>query len=228
MTQYLGLHTIPFAAAIIDLDGTMIDTVGDFEVALALALADLGQPPVSRAFISLTVGKGSEYLIRRSLAEVGAPESLYEEAWQRYQHHYLAVNGQHSAVYPGVAEGLQALRERGLRLACITNKPNAFARPLLEAKGLSGFFDHAFGGDTFPHKKPHPMPLLKACEALGTQPAQTLVVGDSSNDVAAARAAGCPVVLVSYGYNHGEPVASAKPDAIVDRIDHIPALLRGS
>ena len=228
MTQHLGLHTIHFAAAIIDLDGTMIDTVGDFEVALARALADLGQPPVSRAFISLTVGKGSEYLLRRSLAEVGAPESLYEEAWQRYQHHYLAVNGQHSAVYPGVAEGLQALRERGLRLACITNKPNAFARPLLEAKGLSGFFDHAFGGDTFPHKKPHPMPLLKACEALGTQPAQTLVVGDSSNDVAAARAAGCPVVLVSYGYNHGEPVASAKPDAIVDRIDHIPALLRGS
>ena len=228
MTQHLGLHTIPFAAAIVDLDGTMVDTVGDFEVALARALADLGQPPVSRAFIALTVGKGSEYLLRRSLAEVGAPESLYKEVWQRYQHHYLAVNGQHSAVYPGVAEGLQALRERGLRLACITNKPNAFARPLLEAKGLSGFFDHAFGGDAFPHKKPHPMPLLKACEALDTQPAQTLVVGDSSNDVAAARAAGCPVVLVSYGYNHGEPAASAKPDVIVDRIDHIPALLRGS
>ena len=228
MTQHLGLHTIPFAAAIVDLDGTMVDTVADFEVALARALADLGQPPVSRAFILLTVGKGSEYLLRRSLAKVGAPESLYEKAWQRYQHHYLAVNGQHSAVYPGVAEGLQALRERGLCLACITNKPNAFARPLLEAKGLSRFFDHAFGGDTFRHKKPHPMPLLKACEALGTRPAQTLMVGDSSNDVAAARAAGCPVVLVSYGYNHGEPVASAKPDAIVDRIDHIPALLRGS
>jgi len=223
----MGLNGIAFSAAIVDLDGTMVDTVGDFEVALARALADLGLPPVSRAFISVTVGKGSEHLLTRSLAEVGAPASLYGEAWQRYQHHYLAINGQHSAVFPGVVEGLQALRDLGLRLACITNKPNAFARPLLQAKGLSGFFDHAFGGDAFPHKKPHPMPLLKACEALGTQPAQTLMVGDSSNDAAAARAAGCPVVLVSYGYNHGEPVASASPDAIVDRIDLIPALLRG-
>ena len=222
----MSLNATAFAAAIVDLDGTMVDTVGDFEVALARALADLGQPPVSRAFIARTVGKGSEYLLTRSLAEVGAPATLYEEAWQRYQHHYLAINGQHSAVYPGVAEGLQALRDMGLRLACITNKPNAFARPLLLAKGLSGFFDHAFGGDAFPHTKPHPMPLLKACEALGAQPAQTLMVGDSSNDAAAARAAGCPVVLVSYGYNHGEPVANATPDAIVDRIDHIPALLR--
>jgi phosphoglycolate phosphatase len=221
----MSLNASVFAAAIVDLDGTMVDTVGDFEVALARALADLGQPPVSRAFIARTVGKGSEHLLTRSLAEVGAPAHLYEEAWQRYQHHYLAINGQHSAVYPGVAEGLQALREMGLRLACITNKPNAFARPLLLAKGLSQFFDHAFGGDAFPHKKPHPMPLLKACEALGTQPAQTLMVGDSSNDAAAARAAGCPVVLVSYGYNHGEPVASAQPDAIVDRITEIAALI---
>jgi len=189
-------------------------------------LADLGRPAVGRAFIARTVGKGSEHLIARTLAEVGAPASLFDEAWQRYQHHYLAINGQHSSVYPGVAEGLQMLRDMGLRLACITNKPNAFARPLLAAKGLSGFFDHAFGGDAFAHKKPHPMPLLKACEALGSTPARTLVVGDSSNDAEAARAAGCQVVLVSYGYNHGEPVASARPDAIVDRIDQIPALLR--
>jgi phosphoglycolate phosphatase len=221
----MSLRSTTFAAAIVDLDGTMVDTVGDFEAALARALADLGQPPVSRAFIARTVGKGSEHLITRTLAEVGAPASWYEEAWQRYQHHYLAINGQHSAVYPGVAEGLQALRQRGLKLACITNKPTAFARPLLAAKGLSGYFDHAFGGDAFAHKKPHPLPLLKACEALGTGPAQTLMVGDSSNDAAAARAAGCPVVLVSYGYNHGEPVASAAPDAIVDRLDAIPALL---
>jgi phosphoglycolate phosphatase len=212
---------VQFEAAIVDLDGTLVDTVGDFEVALVRALADLGWPPVSREFISRTIGKGSEHLLSRTLAEVGAPAELYEQAWQRYQHHYLQINGQHSAVFDGAIEGLQMLRARGLRLACLTNKPGAFARPLLASKGLDGYFDHVFGGDAFAHKKPHPLPLLKACEALGSTPAHTLMVGDSSNDAAAARAAGCPVVLVSYGYNHGEPVSAAAPDAIVDRIDAI-------
>lgn len=221
----MTLHQTAFQAAIVDLDGTLIDTVGDFEVALRLALADLGWPPVSRAFIARTVGKGSEHLLTRTLAEVGAPAALYEQAWARYQHHYLQINGQHSALFPGAAAGLESLRTHGLKLVCLTNKPGAFARPLLAAKGLDGCFEHVFGGDAFAHKKPHPMPLLKACEALGTLPANTLMVGDSSNDAAAARAAGCPVVLVSYGYNHGEPVADARPDAIVDSIDDIAALL---
>ena len=221
----MSLNAIPFEAAIVDLDGTMVDTVGDFEVALRLALADLGWPPVGHDFISRTVGKGSEHLLSRTLAEVGAPAALYDQAWARYQHHYLAINGQHSAVFPGVVEGLQALRARGLRLACLTNKPGSFARPLLASKGLDGYFEHAFGGDAFEHKKPHPLPLLKACEALGSAPSRTLMVGDSSNDAAAARAAGCPVVLLSYGYNHGEPIAAAGADAVIDRIDDLPALL---
>lgn len=223
----MPLPPTAFQAAIVDLDGTLVDTVGDFEVALCLALADLGWPPVARDFISRTVGKGSEHLLTRTLAEVGAPASLYDEAWARYQHHYLAINGQHSDVYPGAEAGLQALQARGLRLACLTNKPGSFARPLLAAKGLDRYFDHVFGGDAFEHKKPHPQPLLKTCAALGSGPAQTLMVGDSSNDAAAARAAGCPVVLVSYGYNHGEPVDAVDADAIVDRIDEIPALLSG-
>jgi phosphoglycolate phosphatase len=211
----------PIDAAIVDLDGTMVDTVGDFEVALGRALTDLGHVPVSRAFIARTVGKGSEYLLTRALAEAGAPADAYDAAWARYQHHYLQINGQHSAVFDGVVEGLQALRARGLRLACLTNKPTAFARPLLAANGLDGFFDQVFGGDAFERKKPDPMPLLKTCEALGTVPARTLMVGDSSNDAQAARAAGCPVVLVTYGYNHGEPVADARPDALLDRIDEL-------
>lgn len=212
-------------AAIVDLDGTQVDTVGDFEVALARALADLGYPPVGRDFIALTVGKGSDHLLRRTLAQVGAPESLFERAYSRYQHHYLGINGEHSQVFAGVAEGLQALRARGLRLACLTNKPTAFARPLLERKGLARFFEHAFGGDAFERKKPDPLPLLQTCRALGTDPGQTLMVGDSSNDAQAARAAGCPVVLVRYGYNHGEPVASAGADALIDRLDELSALL---
>lgn len=212
-------------AAIVDLDGTMVDTVGDFEVALSRTLADLGHPAVGRDFISLTVGKGSEHLIRRTLQQVGAPATDYDRAWDRYQHHYLQINGQHSAVFDGVVEGLQLLRARGLRLACLTNKPTAFARPLLATKGLADYFEQAFGGDAFARKKPDPLPLLETCNALGTAPAATLMVGDSSNDAAAARAAGCPVVLVSYGYNHGEPVSSAGADAVIDRIDDLRHLL---
>lgn len=221
----MPLPNIVFEAAIVDLDGTMIDTVGDFEVALRHSLADLGWPPVTREFISHTVGKGSEHLIRRTLEQVGAPESLFDAAWQRYQHHYLATNGQHADVYPGVLQGLETLRSRGLRLACVTNKPTAFARPLLALKGLDGFFEAVFGGDAFERKKPDPLPLLKTCEALRSVPARTLMVGDSSNDAQAARAAGCPVVLVSYGYNHGEPVALAQPDAVIDRLEQLGALL---
>ena len=211
----------PLHAAIVDLDGTMVDTVGDFEAALGAMLADQGLPRVGRAFIERTVGKGSEHLIRSTLAEVGADAALYDVAWARYQHHYLAINGQFSAVYPGVVEGLRALAGAGLKLACLTNKPGAFARPLLAAKGLDGYFSQVFGGDAFARKKPDPLPLIETCRALGTTPARTLMVGDSSNDAQAARAAGCPVVLVNYGYNHGRPVEEAAPDAVIARLDQI-------
>ncbi len=212
-------------AAIVDLDGTLVDTVGDFEVALRSMAADLGLAAVPRAFIQKTVGKGSEHLITRSLAEVGAPASMYDEAWARYQHHYLQVNGRHSDVFPGVREGLAGLVARGLRLVCLTNKPGVFARPLLEAKGLAPYFEQVFGGDAFARKKPDPLPLLEACRVLGAEPPRVLMVGDSSNDAAAARAAGCPVVLMSHGYNHGEPVTDVDADAVFDRLDELLPLL---
>jgi phosphoglycolate phosphatase len=206
-------------AAIIDLDGTMVDTLGDFERVLALTLADLGLPPVSRAFIARTVGRGSQYLLARTLEEAGGAAERLPLAWERYQVHYEAVNGLHAEVFPGVVEGLAALRARGWPLACVTNKPRAFALRLLQSKGLADAFAHVFGGDSFERHKPDPLPLLKTCEALGTAPARTLVIGDSRNDCEAARAAGCPVVLVDYGYNHGEPVELAQPDAVIPRID---------
>ena len=212
-------------AAIVDLDGTMVDTVGDFVQALHLTMADLGQPTVAREFVLRTIGKGSEHLIGRVLQEVGAPASLFDAAWRRYQHHYRAINGRYSTVYPGVIDGLQALRQMGLRLACLTNKPGAFAQQLLALKGLDKFFTHCFGGDAFARKKPDPLPIIETCRALSSSPAQTLMVGDSSNDAAAARAAGCPVVLVSYGYNHGEPVAAMGADAVIDRLDALPAFV---
>jgi phosphoglycolate phosphatase len=209
----------PLRALLIDLDGTLVDTLGDFELALGRMLAELGHTAVSRAFIERTVGQGSEHLIRCTLAEAGAPATLFDAAWAAYQRHYLAINGQAAALYPGVSAGLAALRALGLPLVCLTNKPGAFAEGLLRAKDLRGHFLHVFGGDAFARKKPDPMPLLGACAALGTAPAQTLMVGDSRNDVQAARAAGCPVVLVPYGYNHGEPAEAAGADAIVSGID---------
>lgn len=211
----------PYRAAIVDLDGTMVDTLGDFEVALNRTLVDLDLPPVSRSLVEKTVGKGSEHLIRSVLAhQLALPEvtglgsvcasrsvdALYEPAWQGYQQHYLEINGDFSDVYPGVVKGLQDLRDAGLVLACLTNKPLAFAQDLLNAKGLARHFSHVFGGDSFERKKPDPLPLLRTCEALGVQPQEALMVGDSSNDAQAGHAAGCGVVLVTYGYNHGQPI----------------------
>lgn len=224
-------------AAIVDLDGTMVDTLGDFVQALGRMLHDLGLPPIAPAQVEHMVGKGSEHLLRSVLKHVlnqaeqaqaaieieAKVEALYPRAWESYQHHYLAVNGQYARTYAGVAEGLQALRRAGLPLACLTNKPTSFARPLLRAKGLDGFFDHVFGGDAFERKKPDPLPLLKTCQALGTAPARTLMIGDSSNDALAARAAGCPVVLVTYGYNHGQPVRSVDADGYLDALTDISA-----
>ncbi|MDA8522845.1 phosphoglycolate phosphatase [Acidovorax sp. NCPPB 4044] len=218
-------------AAIVDLDGTMVDTLGDFAEALNRMLDELSLPAIAAADIERMVGKGSEHLLRSVLAHVlqaleparraAEVDARYPAAWAAYERHYLAINGSCSHVFDGVAEGLAALRHAGLRLACVTNKPTAFAVPLLEAKGLAGFFEHVFGGDAFDRKKPDPLPLLKACEALGTVPARTLAIGDSVNDARAARAAGCPVVLVTYGYNHGEPARSVEADAHVDSLEEL-------
>ena len=223
----LPLDCTALDGAIVDLDGTMVDTLGDFAQALNLMLADLALPAIAPPAIANMVGKGSAHLLRlvlnHALAQQGraltAPEieALNVRAWPIYQQHYLRINGQFASVYAGVPEGLQALR-RGLRLACVTNKPLPFALPLLRAKGLEGFFEHVFGGDSFEKKKPDPQPLLKTCAALGTAPARTLMVGDSSNDAQAARAAGCPVVLTTYGYNHGQPVRAVDADGWVDSL----------
>lgn len=225
-------------AVIFDLDGTLVNTLGDFQVALHRTMADLDLPPVSDALIEQTIGKGSEHLIRSLLAhQITRPEvkgagqacaaltvdALFDRAWQRYQHHYLAINGQFANVYPGVMDVLNDLSAKGMPMACLTNKPLAFAQALLKDKALTSFFGPVFGGDSFERKKPDPLPLLKTCEALGTVPTRTLMVGDSRNDAQAAHAAGCPVVLVTYGYNHGQPVQDTPAAAWLDTLADLPA-----
>ena len=215
-------------AVMIDLDGTMVDTIGDFEVALNRALSDLQVPTANRLLIERSIGKGSEHLIRTVLKHQFAlpemsgnsreVEQLFMPVWERYEHHYLSINGEFSNVFPGVMEGLEQIKALGLPMACLTNKPVSFTLPLIQDKGLAPYFTKVFGGDSFERKKPDPLPLLKTCEALQSLPAQTLMVGDSSNDAQAADAAGCPVVLMTYGYNHGEPIQNTPALAWLDSL----------
>jgi len=208
----------PIRAAIIDLDGTMLHTVPDFHVAINRMRAEFDLAPIGEDQIALMVGKGSENLIRAVLAlDLNAEdvESAFEAAMATYQRHYLSINGDHSALYPDVIAGLQAMKAQGLRLACVTNKPIAFATPLLAQKGLAGYFDVLYGGDSLARKKPHPMPLLQVCSDFGLDPAQVVAIGDSSNDAEAARAAGCFVLAVPYGYNHGQSIHETDSDGIV-------------
>ncbi|MRW86901.1 phosphoglycolate phosphatase [Pseudoduganella sp. FT26W] len=216
-------------AAIIDLDGTMLDTIPDFHVAINGMRAELGLGPITREQIALMVGKGSENLIRSVLAldwDAARIEAAFASAMDAYQRHYLSINGNHSALYPDVLEGLAALKAQGLRLACVTNKPIAFTTPLLKLKGLDGFFEVVYGGDSLPRKKPDPLPLQTVCADFGLQPAQVVAIGDSSNDAQAARAAGCPVLTVPYGYNHGESVHDIDSDGIVSTLLEAASLIR--
>jgi phosphoglycolate phosphatase len=225
------MKNMSLQAVMIDLDGTMVDTIGDFEVALNHALTDLHIPKANRELIERSIGKGSEHLIRTvlkhqlALPEVAVNalevEQFFTPVWERYEQHYLSINGEFSTVFPGVIEGLEQLKAMGLPLACLTNKPVSFTTPLLKDKGLFNYFEQVFGGDSFERKKPDPLPLLKTCEALGSSPHRTLMVGDSSNDAQAANAAGCPLVLMTYGYNHGEPIQKIPALAWLDSLDQL-------
>ena len=205
-------------AAIIDLDGTMVDTAPDFQVAINRMRAELDLAPLNIETVKEFVGKGSENLMRRVLGvdfDAEEVERRFDHALQRYQHHYLQINGLHSQVYPEVPEGLAAMKEQGLRLACVTNKPIGFARPLLDKTGLLPYFEVIYGGDSLPRKKPDPLPMLTVCRDFDIAPHQAVAIGDSSNDAEAARAAGCRSLIVPYGYNHGQPVQSVASDGIV-------------
>lgn len=197
----------------IDLDGTLLDTVPDLAAAANGMLRELGRPEYDVDTIAGFIGRGIPKLVERCLPDLDA--DAVAEAQTIFRRHYAVENGRRSKLYPGVLEGLQAFRAAGLPLAVITNKAAAFTEPLLVATQLGIWFNFTVSGDSLPEKKPHPMQLLHACQRMGTQPAENLHIGDSRHDATAARAAGCPVFIVPYGYNEGEDVQGIDCDAIV-------------
>jgi phosphoglycolate phosphatase len=208
-------------AALIDLDGTMVDTAEDFCAALNAMLARLGATPIALPEVLGYIGKGSEHLIRSVLAPRYAAErasELFGPAFDAYQEEYARINGRHTRLYPEVENGLRALQAAGIRLACVTNKPLRFALELLERYELRQYFAVVYGGDSWPHKKPHPQPMLEACRALAAEPAHTVAIGDSENDALAATAAGLWSLALPYGYNHGQPVQNIPADGIVKNL----------
>lgn len=208
-----------FESVTLDLDGTLLDTIADLAAGCNAMLVELGRAPRSQAEIHSFVGKGMAVLVERCLSD-GAPPApaLLADGIAVFQKHYTALNGSATRIYPGVVEGLDALRALGLPLAVVTNKPAAFTAPLLARMGLDTYFAAVVSGDTLPYKKPRPEPILHACALLGSQPAANLHIGDSANDIDAARAAGSPVLCVPYGYNEGRLVDSADCDALVSSL----------
>ena len=219
----------PARAVLLDLDGTLLDTVADLHVAANGMLHDLDRPPVAIEDIRAYVGRGIPNLVKRllagNLAAADDPAPPPADAVASFRKHYAAVNGRASAPYPGVMDGLAALKTKGLPLGVITNKAAAFTEPLLERTGLAPFMSVVVSGDTLPRAKPDPMPVVWACGRLGVSPADTTMIGDSVNDFTAGRGAGCRVLLVPYGYNEGRDVRTLACDAIVASIEDAARLI---
>jgi phosphoglycolate phosphatase len=213
---------LPVKAVLLDLDGTLLDTVLDLHAAANGMLADLGRPPVAVADIRAYVGRGIPNLVKRILAgkleAADDPAPPPDAALASFKKHYEHFNGRAAKPFPGVMDGLAALKAKGLPLGVITNKAQAFTLPLLERTGLAPFMSVTVSGDQLPRPKPDPMPLVWACGRMNVSPADTLMVGDSVHDFKAGRAAGCKVFLVPYGYNEGQDVQGLAADAIVASI----------
>ena len=213
---------------LIDLDGTLIDSVPDLAYCVDALMSQLGLPPRGEAKVRQWVGNGIERLVKRALLDQldGEPDpALLAKALPIYFELYKDNLSKRSRLYPGVKEGLQFLLDAGYKLGCITNKAAAFTEPLLKDLGIYDYFRIVVSGDTLPVKKPDPLPLLHAAQFFKVEPSQALMVGDSISDVKAARAAGFQVVCVSYGYNHGQDIRDAHPDAVINSMAQLSGML---
>ncbi len=214
-------------AIVIDLDGTLLSTAPELAKAANRMLQEMEYETVSNDILSSYIGNGISWLVKRALTgEMHAtPDAaLYEHALPIFEKHYRDLLLE-SQPFDGVIDGLNAMRDAGFRLGCITNKAGSFTQPLLEGTGLAPYFELVLAGDSLPEKKPHPLPLQHAAEFFGVPTSQLLLIGDSLNDTLAARAAGCPVFCVPYGYNHGNPVEDLDLDAVIANLPAALALI---
>jgi phosphoglycolate phosphatase len=221
---HAGERMFDVSAIAFDLDGTLLDTVHDIAGAVNALLAELGYPPCATDEIRTLIGKGMPNLVRRSLAlardepPAAITDAVIADALPRLQAHYGTRLGRETEIFAGVIEGLDRLRAMGFPLAVVTNKAARFVQPHLDLAGIGDYFALLVGGDTLPTRKPAPGPLLHAAAHFGIPPARLLMVGDSGNDVDAARAAGCPVLVLPYGYSEGTPVHDLNADGIVSSL----------
>lgn len=209
---------------LIDLDGTLVDSVPDLAYCVDQMMAQLAMPLRGEAAVRNWVGNGVERLVRRALinAVEGEPDDdLFARAYPIFLALYTDNYSQRSCVYDGVVEGLEWMLAQGYRLSCVTNKAEAFTLPLLKDKGLHDYFEFVVSGDTCAEKKPHPMPLLHAAELMKVSPDNALMIGDSKSDVKAARAAGFHIFCMTYGYNHGEDIRDYQPDVVMDSMSEL-------
>jgi phosphoglycolate phosphatase len=223
--------SLPLAVkmVMIDLDGTLIHTAPDLAASANAMLEELGMATHSQQQVETWIGNGVSRLVKRALVGQldGEPEAaLYEKGYALFLRHYARLVSDQSRPYDGVVEGLQRLKADGFSLACITNKAESFTLPLLRDLELDQYFELVLSGDSLPKKKPDPLPLLHACEHFGITPEHGLLVGDSLNDTQAARAAGMPVICVSYGYNRGQDVRELQPEAVIDSLTELPQYIR--
>jgi phosphoglycolate phosphatase len=216
------------AMILIDVDGTLVDSVPDLAYCVDAMMAQIGRPPHGEAKVRNWVGNGVERLVRRALTGSldGEPsEADFADAYPVFLDLYSRNTSQRSRLYPGVREGLDMLKSAGYPLGCVTNKAAQFTEPLLRNLGVRDDFAIVISGDTLPRKKPDPEPLLHAAGFFGVAPQSSLMIGDSVSDVRAARAAGFQIICVSYGYNHGMDIRDAMPDAVIDSFMEIIPLL---
>ncbi len=205
-------------AVALDLDGTLLHTLPDIAAAADAMLHELGRAPAGEDRVRDYIGNGIPRLVKRLLTgqREGEPDAAeFERALGVFQRRYRQTFLQQPVPFAGVLEGLACMRARGLKIACVTNKSAAFTEPLLAHAGLAAHLDLVVSGDSLPARKPDPLPLLHIAQAFGVAPSELLMVGDSDNDTQAARAAGCPVVCVPYGYRGGREVRDLDCDAIV-------------